>query len=354
MKDQAFELAVPAPVIPPSDAERQAVAEVSSSVDRYAQQVIARHAQPTDTPIGDESQAEKKTRIRPRRAKVQLQQALDDATKSGLAISEMKLIAARIETLSKMAEREEDSELKALTEDNTTLKIQHEADTADIVALKQRVAELEAKADEVKTVTVTVPDPGAAALREQNAALTGLLKHIASHYDTDDARSRAAIRVITSCPPAVARIFCPLVGVDFASYVQMLQTYGTDAELQSVIDKAKYDGPAVIFARAAIAVRDAETAKRMITAPDQTGVMTAEQKLRAARELVNPGRTLRVVPPPILTAEENMRSQPREVIGSPDAIPYRERITPVPVSTLERTHKSISGCAEGADFSPWV
>jgi|GEM_PF-4622740 len=296
---------------------------------------------------------ERKPRVRPRSAKTQLQQALDDATKTGLAISEMKLIAARIETLSKMAEREENSELKALTEDNTTLKSQHDADTAEIVALKQRIAELEAKADEVKTVTVTTPDPEAAALREQNAALTGLLKHIASDYDSDDARSRAAIRVITSCPPAVARIFCPLVGVDFASYFQMLQTYRTDTELQTVIDKAKYDGPAVIFARAALAVRDAETAKRMITARDQSAGMTAEQKLRAARELVNPGRTLRVVPPPIQTAEENMRSQPREVIGSPDAIPYRERITPVPVNTLDALsqRREISG---GGDFSPWV
>jgi hypothetical protein len=305
-----------------------------------------------NTETKDETPSERKPRVRPRSAKTQLQVALDDATKTGLTISEMKLIAARIETLSKMAEREQDMSVKALTEDNATLKSQHDADTAEIVALKQRVAELEAKADEVRTVTVTTPDPEAAALREQNAALTGLLKHIASHYETDDARSRAAIRVITSCPPAVARIFCPLVGVDFASYFQMLQTYRTDAELQSFIDKAKYDGPAVIFARAALAVRDAETAKRMIT-PDQSP-MSAEEKIRAAKELVYPGRTLRTVPPPIQTAEENLRSQPRTIIGSPDAMGFRERITPVAVSTLERNHKPISGCAEGADFSPWV
>jgi hypothetical protein len=302
--------------------------------------------------VSDET-PERKTRVRPRSAKTQLQQALDDATRKGLTISEMKLVAARIETLSKMSEREQDMSVKALTEDNTTLKSQHEADAVEIVALKQRVTELEAKADEVKTLTVTAPDPEAAALREQNAALIGLLKHIASHYETDDARSRAAIHVITSCPPAVARIFCPLVGVDFASYFQMLQTYRTDADLQSVIDKAKYDGPAVIFARAALAVRDAETAKRMIT-PNQSPCLSAEEKIRAARELVYPGRTLRTVPPPIQTAEENRRSQPREIVGSPDAMGFRERLVPVSVNTLERTHKSISGCAEGADFSPWV
>jgi hypothetical protein len=321
------------------------------------QEIVKDESQMPDAPrplhgVSDET-PEKKTRVRPRSAKTQLQQALDDATKTGLTISEMKLIAARIETLSKMSEREQDMSVKAVIENNATLKSQHDADVAEIIALKQRVAELSAKADEVRTVTVTAPDPEAAAVREQNAALTSLLKHIASHYDSDDARSRAAIRVITSCPPAVARIFCPLVGVDFASYVQMLQTYRTDAELQTVIDKAKYEGPAVTFARAAIAVRDAETAKRMITTPDPSAGMSAEEKIRAARELVNPGRTLRVVPPPIQTAEENMRSQPREIIGSPDAMGFRERITPVPVNTLDAlTHrKEISG---GGDFSPWV
>lgn len=314
------------------------------------EQEITQDESKTDT--GTPDAPEKKPRVRPRSARTQLQQALDDATKTGLTISEMKLIAARIETLSKMSEREQDMSVNALTEEMLTLKSQHDADTAEIIALKQRVAELATKADEVKTVTVTAPDPEAAALREQNAALTGLLKHIAGQYETDDARSRAAIRVITSCPPDVARIFCPLVGVDYASYFQMLQTYKTDAALQTVIDRAKYEGTAVIFARAALAVRDAETAKRMI-APDQSP-MSGEEKLRAARELVNPGRTMRVVPPPIQTAEENARSQPREIVGSPDAMGFRERITPVAVSTLERTHKVISGCAEGADFSPWV
>ena len=309
-----------------------------------------------DAPRNDETpetlREERKTRVRPRSAKTQLQQALDHATKPGLSISEMKLISQRIEALGRMVERESDAESKTLAAETLALKAQHQADTAEIATLTQRVAELAAKADEVKTVTVTVADPEAAALREQNAALTGLLKHIASQYETDDARSRAAIRVITSCPSAVARIFCPLVGVDFGVYVQMLQTYRTDAELQTVIDKAKYDGPAVVFARAAIAVRDAETAKRMITARDQSSGMSAEAKIRAARELVNPGRTSRVVPAPIQTAEENMRSQPREIIGSPDAIPYRERITPVPVNTLDAiSRREISG---GGEFSEWV
>src|SRR5271156_726837 len=90
--------------------------------------------------VSDET-PEKKTRVRPRSAKTQLQQALDDATTKGLTISEMKLIAARIETLSKMSEREQDTSVKTLTEDNAKLKSQHEADTAEIVALKQRVAE---------------------------------------------------------------------------------------------------------------------------------------------------------------------------------------------------------------------
>lgn len=47
MSDSKFVPAVPLPVLQVSDVEKRAVAKVSASVDRYAQQVLARHEQPT-------------------------------------------------------------------------------------------------------------------------------------------------------------------------------------------------------------------------------------------------------------------------------------------------------------------
>jgi hypothetical protein len=39
------------------------------------------------------------------------------------------------------------------------------------------------------------------------------------------------------------------------------------------------------------------------------------------------------------------------IVGSPDAMGFRERITPVSVNTLDAQRKEISG---GGDFSEWV
>jgi regulator of replication initiation timing len=261
------------------------------------------------------------------------------------------LIQARLEVLGRMVDREHDAELKELTAQVEMLKAQNETLTSEVSPLRARVAELEAKADEVRTVTI--PDPEAAALREQNEALKNLLKRVASQYSDESERAQAAIRAITSSTPAVARVFCEAVGVDFASYAQMLQTYRTEAQLQEVILRAKQKGPAVVFAQAAIAVRDAYTLASMIQPQDSRTLEEKNaEKLREAKSVV--GVVPRPSPMPIVSAEENLRSQPRTSIGSPDSMGFRERITPVSVNTLERPHKAISGCADGAEFSPWV
>ncbi len=241
------------------------------------------------------------------------------------------------------------------------LEAQHADDCCRVTELETENITLRMKTVEVKTVTVQ--DPEHVSVREQNATLTAALKCVAETLN-DTIRPQMAIWCIQKSTPAAARLFCQFAGVDYSAYVQMLSSYKTESELQNVIDKAQREGPAVVFARAALAVRDEGVARSVITVPDtsfgyrptdppfiDTRTLSGEEKLRAARELVN-GRTLRVVPAPIQTAEENLRSQPREIIGSPDAIPNRERITPVSVSTLDAlARREISG---GGDFSEWV
>ena len=151
---------------------------------------------------------------------------------------------------------------------------------------------------------------------------------------TDAERPQMAIYCIQKLTPDAARLFCQLSGIDYSSYAQLLQTHRTVAQLQSVIDRAQHEGPAVVFARAALAVRDAAVAKSVITTPDTSfeqvsiespfvpDTRSGEEKLRAAKELVN-GRTLRVVRRPGL--EENrdelsaerlcrLRSVPRKAL----------------------------------------
>jgi hypothetical protein len=55
-ENQTFELAVPAPVLPPSDVERRAVAEVHSSLDKHLAEVLARHAPRSSGPDATEEQ----------------------------------------------------------------------------------------------------------------------------------------------------------------------------------------------------------------------------------------------------------------------------------------------------------
>jgi hypothetical protein len=64
-----------------------------------------------------------------------------------------------------------------------------------------------------------------------------------------------AIRAIQTLTPDAARLFCQFMGVDYPSYRQMLGSYTTDAQLHDVIAKAQREGPLVVFARAALAVR---------------------------------------------------------------------------------------------------
>jgi hypothetical protein len=304
-------------------------------------------------PHGDET-PEKKTRVRPRSAKTQLQVALDDATQKGLTISEMKLIAARIETLSKMAEREQDAELKTVTAETLALKTQSDVDKAELATLRARVLELESN-PQIRIA----PDPDAAkfraentGLRERNEGLMTLLKSVVNKFETENLRAMAAIRAIKSSTPLVAKLFCECVNVDYQAYVQMSRM--SDHELREVIARAKTRGPAVVYAEAALEVRDDETLEKMNFVP------LVPEKRDLQRESEEVLRKLKtdtgIQPRPVRddepkTGAENLARQPREIVGSPDAMGFRERITPVSVNTLDARREEISG---GGDFSPWV
>jgi hypothetical protein len=139
----------------------------------------------------------------------------------------------------------------------------------------------------------------------------------------------------------------------------------TDMERQAIermrreMSKPVDEAPAVVFAKAVIALRDREAGKKAAR-PDSNeqryipDTRSAEEKLREAKQLTRQAGLVprqSAVADTCRNAEENLRSQPRSIVGSPDAIPHREQITPVFVGDLFATPKGISG---GIDFSPWV
>jgi hypothetical protein len=103
-----------------------------------------------------------------------------------------------------------------------------------------------------------------------------------------------AIRVIQSCPREAAERFVPLLGFTYAEYARMLMTHKTAEQLNSVISAAQCEGPAVVFAKAALALREVSNPVRYSDekpfVPDNR---SAEEKLREAKET---GRQLRRSP----------------------------------------------------------
>jgi hypothetical protein len=311
----------------------------------------------------DGSQVKNRVRVRP--ANTQLQQALDDAKQPGLKISEHRTIQTRLEVLSKMADREaaieRDVELKALTAENETLRAQHAEDARCLAELKTENATLRTKASEVRTITV--PDP--AALRERNAALMSLLKNFAGKFDSEHKRVVAAVRAIKVSSPAIAKIWCDVIGADYTALVQFLQTHKTEAQLQDVISKAKQRGPAVVMAEAVIAVNDAVNDFDTIASMNFVPVLPEKRDpQRESEEAVRKvAATMGRVEMSVLpqrrdfseprTPEENLAMQETAYIGTPGAQQRRERMAPV-YPQSQQSRKPISGCAEGADFSEWV
>jgi hypothetical protein len=130
------------------------------------------------------------------------------------------------------------------------LEDQHAKDTPRIAELEAANVALRAKSEVVREI----PDPEHAAVRQQNEALTAALKLAGSSMGEDE-RQRLAIRGMQELTQDAARLLCYSLNLNFNEQWQMLTAYRTDAQLQDVIDKAQIAGPAVIFARAALALR---------------------------------------------------------------------------------------------------
>ena len=146
-----------------------------------------------------------------------------------------------------------DEEQKTLQEEHAQLTEQHAADAV-------RIAELEAENERLKshrceTTVITRTDPEAAQLREQNAALRDILKALTTPLDID-ARARLAIQVILQKPEHVARMFLPLIQIDYAKYRRLLNTYQAEQQLFDVIECAGEEstGDLVVFCRASLSV----------------------------------------------------------------------------------------------------
>jgi hypothetical protein len=131
----------------------------------------------------------------------------------------------------------------------------------------------------------------------------------------------------------------------------MILAYKTERELLDAIEKAKCEGPIVIFARAALAVRDAETAKRIRTVPDQDpdapDTRSGEEKLRAAKELVRQSAFEKFQKQQI----EQELNRPRGGIAGMGIDDARMKENPRVVYAQPEAPRAISG---GGDWSEWV
>ena len=170
------------------------------------------------------------------------------------------------------------------------LETRHEGDARRIAELEQQNAALRAS---LIPETVKIPDPEHAAVRQENARLSSLLKVVAESIPTEHERAQVAICVIERCSQEAARLFVPLLGFSYQQYAQMSTTYKTQQQLNYVISVAQCEGHAVIFAKAALALRDRESGKasEAVARPDPDerryvpDTRSAEEKLREAKEL---------------------------------------------------------------------
>jgi hypothetical protein len=181
--------------------------------------------------------------------------------------------------------------------ENQRLQEQHTVDEATIEELKSRVTELESRSNEVKTVTVA--DPETAQVKELNAALDSLLRVLASRITSDDGKAQMAVRVLQSCSESAAKLFLPMLGLDYTEYARMMLNYKTERELLRIVGSAvNGDGPLSRFARARLAVNQAAIAAKPTTQPFVPDTRSGEEKLAEAKAMTRQPRIYDVRPQP--------------------------------------------------------
>lgn len=166
------------------------------------------------------------------------------------------------------------------------LTAHHETDTREVERLQAAVADLQAQ--KATVIREIVPDPEHAAVRQQSEALTMALK-LVTDVMSETERQQIAIHAIQKLDQTAARLMCGFLNLNYVEQTQMLRAYTTDAQLHDVIAKARCEGPAVVFARAALAMRDAVAIKGVVSThsqPDVPDTRTGEQKLQDAKAAV--------------------------------------------------------------------
>jgi hypothetical protein len=222
-------------------------------------------------------------------------------------------------------ENEQDQRIKEL-------EAEHEGDARRIAELEQQNAMLRAS---LIPETVKIPDPEHAAVRQENTRLSTLLKVVAESIPTEHQRAQVAIRVIEKCSQEAARFCVPLLGFSYQQYAQMLMTHKTQQQLNHVISAAQCEGPAVIFAKAALALRDRESGKAREAVARQDSderqyvpdTRSAEEKLREAKELTRKAWALPARSSRIQLAEpeqENYREAVDRKIFSDNVTSFRQ------------------------------
>jgi len=90
-----------------------------------------------------------------------------------------------------------------------------------------------------------------------------------------------------SCPESAARLFLPMLGLDYVEYARMMLNYKTDRELLDIVEKAvNGDGPLSRFARARLAVNhQTAVAAKPSPQPFVPDTRSAEEKLAEAKAM---------------------------------------------------------------------
>jgi hypothetical protein len=143
-----------------------------------------------------------------------------------------------------------DEKKETLQGEHAALSAQHAADAQHIQALEAQSAAL--KSHRCEVMTRVEPDPEHKKVRAERDTLSAAFKFLAGVVTN---KEQAAIQAIQQLPADAACSVCDAVGIKEREYRQYLQTYRSERDLLSVIEKAKVDDtPLLRFVRAALAV----------------------------------------------------------------------------------------------------
>lgn len=174
-----------------------------------------------------------------------------------------------------------------------TLQDEHAALTAQHAADTERIATLQAQNDSLKShkceiVTRVTPDPEHLRIRAERDTLNAGVKFLAGVVAN---KEQTAILAIQQLPAEAATLVCEAVGINYREYRQYLNSHRSERDLLGVIEKAQVDDtPLLRFVRAALAVNHSLNVVPEPRRADPDISLSAEDKLRAAKQLTKTSR----------------------------------------------------------------